>query len=242
MRSQSLFSVIAVLIVAAVAGCAAGSLPTRSPRSQARGHHIPASPDADKPVVSLARMPAICRANSLGARFQGGGYGGGNDFGSIEIWNPGNFPCRLAGAVSFTALFADGAADLNARSSQPLPPLAVTLPAHMIRPREGADPSAYLVAALMGPERDDPEQLDGLCRPQDDLTPTTLVLSIGRVTLRIPNHDPAVPPGHGSSRAVHGCYGRVLLEAVAGPRRGPARHQIMSRETSARAAMTSGSR
>ena len=150
-------------------------------------------------------------------RFHAGGYGGGNDFGSIEIWNPGTAPCRLAGPVAFTAYFADGSADRNARPNRPLTPRNVTLPARMIRPREGADPSRYLVALLLGAERDDPARPDGLCRAQDELTPVTLVLSIGRVTLRVHNLDAAAPVAPGVSRAVYGCHGRVLLEDLTGP-------------------------
>lgn len=162
-------------------------------------------------------MPAACRTHDLGARFQAGGYGGGNDFGFIEIWNPGTAQCRLAGTVTFAAFFADGTTDLNARPNRPLAPLNMTLPARMIQPREGADPSKYLVAALMGSERDDPARPDGLCHPQDELTPATLVLSIGRVTLRIRNLDPASPASLGISRAVYGCHGQVLLEDLTGP-------------------------
>jgi hypothetical protein len=162
-------------------------------------------------------MPAACRTHDLGARFQAGGYGGGNDFGSIEIWNPGTAQCRLAGTVTFTAFFADGSTDLNARPNRALTPLGMTLPARMIQPPEGADPSRYLVATLMGPERDDPAQPDGSCRPQNELTPAILVLSIGCVTLRIRNLDSASPAGLGISRAVYGCHGRVLLQDLTGP-------------------------
>ena len=226
MRAQFFVSGVAALIVAAVTGCASGSLSgtaavsTGSPRSQAAGHRSTASPSADSPVatpVSRASRAAACRTQDLGARFQAGGYGGGNDFGSIEIWNPGPAPCRLAGAVTFTAFFADGTIDPNARPNRPLPPVALTLPARMIRPREGADPAGYLVATLIGPERDDPAQPDGSCRAQDELTPATLVLSIGRVTLRIRNQDPTSPTGQGRFRAVYGCHGRVLLEDLTSP-------------------------
>jgi len=215
---------VAALMMAAVTSCASGSLPGTaavsggSPRSQAAGHRATAQPSAPSPdarPTSQASRPAACRTQDLGARFQAGGYGGGNDFGSIEIWNPGTAPCRLAGTVTFTAFFADGTADLNARPNRPLRPLNVTLPARMIQPREGAVPSRYLVALLMGPERDDPAQPDGLCR--DELAPATLVLSIGRVTLRIRNLDPASPARRGISRAVYGCHGRVLLEDLTGP-------------------------
>jgi hypothetical protein len=165
-------------------------------------------------------MPAACRIHDLGARFQAGGYGGGNDFGSVEIWNPGTAQCRLAGTVTFTAFFADGNADPNARPNWRLTPLGVTLPAHMIQPPEGADPSGYLVATLMAPERDDPAQPDGLCRPRDEMPPAAFVLSIGRETLRIRNLDPASPASLGRSRAVYGCHGEVLLEDLTGPQAG----------------------
>ena len=226
MRSQCFVGGLAALIVAVVTSCTSGSLPgtaavsTGSPRSQAAGHRPRASPPAHSRAAtktSQASIPAACRAHDLGVRFQAGGYGGGNDFGSIDIWNPGTAQCRLAGTVTFTAFFADGSTDLNARPNRPLTPLSMTLPARMIQPPEGADPSRYLVATLMGPQRDDPAQPDGLCRPRDELIPATLVLSIGRVALRIRNLDPASPASLGISRAVYGCHGRVLLEDLTGP-------------------------
>ena len=201
--------VAAALSVAAVASCTSGS--------RAAGDRPVASLSTHSLAAARADIPAACGARNLGARFQAGGYGGGNDFGSIEIWNPRTAQCRLAGTVTFTAFFADGTTDRNARPNRPLTPLSLTLPARMIQPPEGADPSRYLVATLMGPERDDPAQPDGSCRPQDELTPATLVLSIGRVTLRIRDLDPASPTGLGISRAVYGCHGRVLLEDLTGP-------------------------
>jgi hypothetical protein len=112
--------------------------------------------------------------------------------------------------------FANGATDPEVQPNQPLPPLTVTLPAHMRPAKEGADPTPYLVAFLDGPERDDPTQPSGLCRPQDELTPATLDLSIGDVTLVVPNQDPAAA-GLGEIHAVYGCHGRVLLEDVTAP-------------------------
>ena len=164
---RSLFPACAIaLIVAAVPGCGRAALAgaARSPgvhRSRAAGPLAAASPFATGP----GRRPADsatgrCHASGLGVRFQGGGYGGGNDFASIYIWNPGPVPCQLAGAVTFTAFFAGGATDQNARTT--LQHLAVTLPARMTRPGEGADPSRSLTAYQMGPERQDPAQPNGL--------------------------------------------------------------------------------
>ena len=161
-------------------------------------------------------MPAACSTQDLGARFQGGGYGGGSDFGSIQIWNASPAPCQLAGGVTFAASFANGVIDPNAHPNQHLPPLSATLPAHMPPPKEGAYPTTYLIALLDGPERDDSAQPNGLCRRQDKLTPATLDLTIGDVTLVVRNQDPAAT-GPGEVDAVYGCHGRVLLEDVTPP-------------------------
>src|SRR5215469_4978704 len=105
---------------------------------------------------------------------------------------PGNpVPARRNGHLH--GIFTSGTIDRNARLARPLTLVKTTLPAQMNPPREGADESGYLTAFLMGAERDDPGQPDGLCRSQDKLAPATLVLSIGRVALRIRNLDPAAP-------------------------------------------------
>jgi len=226
MRSRWLVTGVATLMVGmvgTVTSCKGGSPPgtatasASAPRSESAGHRATGAPSTDSPAAAQTDQPVPCRTRDLGARFQAGGYATGSDFGSIEIWNPGPAQCRLAGAVTFTALFADGTADLKAGPVRPPSHLAVTLPARMIRPHEGADPSGYLVATLMGFERDDPAQPDGLCRSRDERTPAVLVLSIGRATLRVSNQDLAAPATRGISRAVYGCHGRILLEDLAGP-------------------------
>lgn len=217
MRSRLLFPTLALLIASVAAGCAVNSAP-RTAGSESSEASVPRSssptPSASRsPGTTSTAMPVACSAPELGTRFQGGGYGGGNDFGSIQIWNTGASPCRIVGPVTFVALFANGATDPNARPNQLLPPLDVTLPAHMPPAPEGADPTQYLVAFLDGPERDDPTQPNGMCRAQDELTPTIFELSIGDVTLRVLNQDPAAPQVH----AVYGCHGRVLMEDITAP-------------------------
>jgi hypothetical protein len=165
------------------------------------------------------RAPAPCTPGDLGALFHGGGYATGNDFGTILIWNSGSSPCQLDGKVRFTALYANGGRDPGARLNRPLPPLRVVLPAAMTRPAEQADTSAYVAAQLMGPERDDPQQPNGLCRTGNEAAPATLQLSIGGLTLRVTNLDPGTPVGPGNSRAVYGCHGQVLLEQITSPDR-----------------------
>ena len=136
--------------------------------------------------------------------------GTGNDFGLIVIWNTSATPCRVAGAVTFTAFFNDRERDMNARPNRPVPAVSVTLPANMSAYRDGDDPAPYLTADLMGPERDDPTQPAGLCRQQDKLAPAVVVLAIGKLIFRVPNSDPRSE----QVKAVYGCHGRVLLETV----------------------------
>jgi hypothetical protein len=138
----------------------------------------------------------------------GGGVGTGNDFGSIVIWNLSGRPCRLTGRVTFTAYYASGARDVNAHPNGTPPPVSFVLPERMRPFRDGDDPSRYLVADLMAPERDDPTQPNGLCQRQDQLSPANLVLTIGAVTLRVDNGDADAR----QTKTIYGCHGRVLLE------------------------------
>jgi hypothetical protein len=209
-RSRFLASGVAALVVTAVTACSSGSPPgtavvsTASSRSQPASPSPAASPSADTPAATpsvQAGRPAACRTRDLGARYRAGGYATGNDFGYIEIWNPGPAPCRLAGTVTVAAFFANGTIDRNARIGRPGQTLAQTLPARMARPGGHADLSRYVVATLMASEN--------VCRAQDELTPATLELSIGSVTFRVRNHDPAAPAGF--PRGVYGCQGMVAL-------------------------------
>jgi len=118
--------------------------------------------------------------------------------------------------VTFAAHYADGARDDDAVANRSVRPVSLTLPSGMAAPRNGADPSAYLIARLMGPERDDPTQPNGSCRPQDERTPATFVLSLGSVTVRVTNNDPS----SSQNTSVYGCHGAVLLEGVQLPQTG----------------------
>jgi hypothetical protein len=172
----------------------------------------PVLPTESSSPASQSPAPA-CRPGQLEARFLGGGYGTGNDFGVIVLWNPGPAPCQLAGPVGFAGYDPDGSRDANAGLAHPIASQITRLPAAMHQPRDGQDLSGYLVVYLMGTERDDPAQPNGLCRRQDEGTPATLVLSIGSVTVRTANSD----PGSVQVTGVYGCHGRVLLEDLQGP-------------------------
>lgn len=167
-------------------------------------------------AASTARSsaaPPDCRPGQLVTRFLGGGYGTGNDFGAMAIWNPGSTPCRLHGPVSFAGYYPDGSRDPHAGLAHPIVGGTITMPSAMRSPQDGQNLSGYLVGYLMGTERDDSAQPNGLCRRQDEGTPATLVLSIGSVTVRTANSD----PGSVQITSVYGCHGWVLLEDLQAP-------------------------
>jgi hypothetical protein len=170
------------------------------------------------PVAAAATQPPApdCVSNHLDARLVGGGYGTGNDFGEIVIWNPSLDPCHLHGQVSFAGYYVDGSRDPYAVTAHPITSGVITMPGTMPPPRDGQDQSDYLVAFMMGPERDDANRPAALCRPQDEGTPEALVLTIGSVTIRTTNKD----PGAAQVTSIYGCHGRVLLEGLQGPHQG----------------------
>lgn len=161
-------------------------------------------------ISSAAILPPApsCRSGQLKARFVGGGYGTGNDFGAIVVWNPGPTPCQLHGPVSFAGYYSDGSRDPKAVPVRAITSGVIRLPGNMRPPRDGQDLSGYLAAYLMGPERDDSSQPNALCRRQDEGTPAILVLTIGSMTIRTANSD----PGSVQVTGVYGCHGQVLLE------------------------------
>jgi hypothetical protein len=177
----------------------------------------PVTKPAIPPIMSTPAPPfqpsaGECTSGAVRAEFRGGGYGGGNDFGGIWIWNPQSQPCTLRGQVAFAAYFADGSRDLGAVINRTVSFPATTLPANMPAPGNNTDPSGYMVAGLMGPERDDPAQPNGVCRSEDELSPATLELTLGTVSLRVRNQ-----AANSDVTAIYGCDGQVLLEDVTGP-------------------------
>lgn len=176
---------------------------------------MPARPTSLTPTATEPPVPD-CVASQLRARFGGGGYATGNDFGVIVIWNPGPEPCQLHGQDGFAGYYPDGSRDANAHMEQPITSRVITLQGNMPAPRDGRDQSDYLVAFIMGLERDDATQPDALCRPQDEGTPAVLVLSVGTVTVTVTNAD----AGSLQSASIYGCHGRVVLEELRGPQQG----------------------
>ncbi|WP_157488951.1 hypothetical protein [Pseudofrankia sp. DC12] len=209
MKTRFSFGMLAAVVTVAMTGCQSGSGPT-APGSTVPKITVPGS-TTPGPTSGIAS----CTGDGLGKRFQGGAFGGGFVTGIIEVWNPGDTPCQVSGTVTFTAQTASGATEPNAKANR-TQKISLTLPAQMKPPAEGSDQHGYLVADLSGFYRDDSQQPDGLCKPQDEVTPATLVLSIGGLTVRVPNEDPAISStDQGVSRTVYGCHGNIVLETVA---------------------------
>jgi hypothetical protein len=171
-----------------------------------------ASPTVLSPVATQPPAPD-CDTSKLSARFVGGGYGGGSDFGAIVVWNTGPRPCQLRGSVGFAAYYPGGIRDPNASVVRSMTSGLVRLPPVMPQPRDGQDLSGYLTAYLMGLERDDASQPNALCRKQDELHPSRLVLTIGSETLPVTNLDPRSV----QVTSIYGCHGWVLLEDLQAP-------------------------
>ncbi len=135
----------------------------------------------------------------------------GNDFGSIVAWNPTGTACQVKGLVSFIAFFASGRRDHRATINGTLRPVNLTLRPSMPTFHDGENHAGYLTAELMGPERDDPHQPNGLCRARDERAPAVLRVQIGSIVLRVRNHD---RHSLASMDHLYGCHGQVLLERV----------------------------
>jgi hypothetical protein len=117
----------------------------------------------------------------------------------------------MSGAVRFSARYADGTLDKQATTNGPVHPVAVTLPgAGSVPTNSNPTASTYLMAYLMGPERDDPTQPNGLCRAIDKLSPATLTLTIGSTPITVTNADPA----SATNKSIYGCHARILLEEI----------------------------
>ena len=112
----------------------------------------PVMPTGSTALTSAATQPPVpdCISSHLDARFVGGGYGTGNDFGEIVMWNPSREPCQLHGQVSFVGYYPDGSRDPNAITAHPITSGVITMPGNMPPPRDGQDQSDYLVALMMG--------------------------------------------------------------------------------------------
>lgn len=155
---------------------------------------------------------AACPQGALQARMSGGGMGTGNDIVSITVWNTSGQPCHLTGDVRFAATDATGAPVTNARLGSAPRTVSVVLPANTPAPVTGQPLAAgqYLTAIVFGYERDDPNQPNGLCRTQDEITPATLTLGIGQLEFQVTNHD----PGPADVKAAYGCHGKIRLEQI----------------------------
>jgi hypothetical protein len=114
--------------------------------------------------------------------------------------------------------------DKQATTSGPVRPVVVMLPGGASAPTS-SNPTAftYPVAYLMGPERDDPTQPNGVCRAIDKLSPATLTLTIGSTPITVKNADPA----SATNKSIYGCHLQPARENDHHRLRRPARASLV---------------
>ena len=202
--ARSVLTVAVLLVASACAGQSSGPNTATTPTITS------SAPTSTSPTPSGSPRYA-CVNSDLRVVFSGVQLATGNDFGSIVAWNPTGTPCQVSGPVSFAAFYPGGRRDPRATINGTLKPVNVTLHAGMPTFHDGEGRAGYLTADLMGPERDDPQQSNGLCRARDEHAPAILRVQIGSIVLRVRNHDPHSPA---SIDHLYGCHGQVLLERV----------------------------
>jgi hypothetical protein len=220
--------VMVVLAALLLAGCT--SSPSGTPATESAGA-TPTSASSAALPATVTPTPAApptpyratagergCRLADLYRHFTMGGYATGSDFAIIAVANVSPTPCALRGPVSYHGLDshgrivssgacpASGTADVGTTCAA-----GVSLVTHT--PSE-----APFGVLFRGYERDDPHQPNGLCRPQDEVMPTTLRLTVGTLVLYVRNYDPAASIRPFDKKGVYGCHGGIdLMQAGIGP-------------------------
>jgi hypothetical protein len=140
----------------------------------------------------------------------GGGIGGQTYMGEIVVWNVGTAPCQLAGTPTLQSYDADGSVD-TAASGLTAPPFAATLPASMPAFQDAvSNANRYLDVTVSGPMWD----ATGAC-PAGRIAPSTFVLAIGSVVLRVANKDADAV----QNQSLQGCGGEIDLGPISVPSR-----------------------
>ena len=163
---------------------------------------------ANRPTTPVARRSPTCAPSQLSITYRGGGFGTGNNFGTINIANTGNATCQIVN-VRITVSPLDSRGRVIATYPGWVDTAAsarLTLSAHGGQlPGEQPPPGSQWAAILLGGNgRDDPKGPNGMCtRP---VTPYAWRLT-GTFTTTIRNVDTYIAGHamHGSSQSVYAC-------------------------------------
>jgi hypothetical protein len=160
-----------------------------------------------RPPPTISHPDAVpCTASQLSFSYVGGGRSGGSNFGGIDIADTSDNACSLTGVVTVTALDASmvtiqaEAGWVNSITSP-----GIYLSAHGSIPKQVSSvPSRdyWAVLELGGDYRDDPTATNGLCAPQNEVTP-----AYWRITAAGASRDVANSDANASVVAVSGCDG-----------------------------------
>jgi hypothetical protein len=184
------------------------------PQNGTTSDPLPLSPQLyQTPTPTATPLPDApdCRASQLAAQFGMGGVGTGNMFGTILLRNVSATACSMEGAQRFYGVDAQGRRvtvnhfnQLQSLARVVLPP-----PTPVSLPGVSPTPGAYLEILIMGAYRDDWTTAgeNGLCTAASEVMPARFVVTIGAVTLRLPNYSPVA--GWAGFHGVEGCHGAI---------------------------------
>lgn len=133
-----------------------------------------------------------CTPAQLAVSYRGGGFGAGNDFGTIVFRDTSTTPCRLAGPVTVTGLNATGRAVTSTAAATfavpgVLSPGAPPIPEHAA-PAAGELAYGWTISAEY---RDGPVSVsNGYCQPLWVIPATWRITLAGGATFLIRNADP----------------------------------------------------
>lgn len=200
---------LALMLILALTGCATA---TDGGASTTLNISLKATATPAATDTPPANAP-ICQPGQLSTAFVLGSPATGNMTGSIWVWNTSATACSLEGAVSFIGLDAQHRPIANVGMNRLTLSTPLVLPPHTPALASGVAPApdAYLTWFIMGAYRDDPNGVNGLCSPANEITPAWFVVTVGPISLKVKNY--AAQGVIGGLHAIEGCHGAIFSGA-----------------------------
>lgn len=197
--------VLTLALALTLAGCATA---TAGGASTAQNIAPTATPAAtDTPPTNAP----ICQPNQLSTTFELGSPATGNMTGSIWVWNTSATACSLEGPISFAGLDAQRRIIAGVKLNQPQSiSTPIVLPPHTPAFPQGVSPAPddYLTWLIIGAYRDDPNGVNALCSPANEVTPAWFVVTVGTVALTVKNY--AAQSIMMGLHSIEGCHGAIF--------------------------------